>query len=158
MKLNPDYFDMFRALNIAGVRYLIVGGYAFGFHVEPRTTKDLDIWIDASPQNAHQLYQALTDFGAPLQDIRAEDLCNPELVYQIGVPPNRIDIITGLEGITFEEAWENRYETSYNNEKVYVIGREELIKIKRATGRPQDLEDVEGLESSRRFAQSKKQK
>jgi hypothetical protein len=143
---------MFKTLNTASVRYLIIGGYAFGFHVEPRTTKDLDIWVDVSPNNAHQFYQALAEFGAPLEGIKEEDFCNPDLVYQIGVPPNRIDILTGMEGITFDEAWKNRYEASYNHEKVYVIGREDLIKIKRAAGRPQDLEDIQELESSRKYA------
>lgn len=156
MRLNPDYFDMFKTLNTAGVRYLVIGGYAFGFHVEPRTTKDLDIWVDPSPENVLLLYKALAEFGAPLAGVSAEDFCNPDLIYQIGVPPNRIDIIMGLENITFDEAWKNRYEATYADEKVNVVSRDDLIKIKRAAGRPQDLEDVRGLESSQKFAHPQK--
>jgi hypothetical protein len=147
---------MFKILNTAGVRYLVVGGYAFGFHVEPRTTKDLDIWVDPSPENVRLLYRALAEFGAPLAEVTEENFRNPDLVYQIGVPPNRIDIIMGLENITFDAAWKNRYETTYAEEKVYVVSRDDLIKIKRAAGRPQDLEDVKGLESSQKFARPKK--
>jgi hypothetical protein len=143
---------MFKILNTAGVRYLVVGGYAFGFHVEPRTTKDLHIGIDPSRENARLLYKALAEFGVPLAGVAEEDFRNPDLVYQIGVPPNRIDIIMGLEDISFDEAWKNKFEATYNNEPVYVVGRDHLIKIKRAAGRPQDLEDVKGLEASRKFA------
>ncbi|MDL1874418.1 hypothetical protein FBQ85_04505 [Cytophagia bacterium CHB2] len=105
MRLNPDYFDMLKAFNAAGVNYLIVGAYAFGFHVEPRTTKDIDVWVDPTPENARRVYQALIDFGAPLEGIEAQDFCNSDVVYQIGVAPNRIDILTGLESISFAEAW-----------------------------------------------------
>jgi hypothetical protein len=147
---------MFKILNTAGVRYLVVGGYAFGFHVEPRTTKDLDIWVDPSPENVRLLYKALAEFGAPLTGVTEEDFRDPDLVYQIGVPPNRIDIIMGLEDISFDEAWKNKFETTYNDETVYVVGRDDLIKIKRTAGRPQDLEDVHGLEASRKYVKSKK--
>jgi hypothetical protein len=147
---------MFKILNTAGVRYLVVGGYAFGFHVEPRTTKDLDIWVDPSPENVQLLYKALADFGAPLAGVTEEDFRNSELVYQIGVPPNRIDIIMGLEDISFDEAWKNKFEATYNDATVHVVGRDDLIKIKRAAGRPQDLEDVQGLEASRKYVKSKK--
>ena len=150
MNLNQDYVDMFRTLNTANVRYLVVGAYAFGFHVEPRTTKDVDIWVDPSAANAKRLHAALVNFGAPLEGITAEDFTNLDLVYQIGVAPNRIDILTGLESITFDEAWENRQETTYGKEKVNIIGRDDLIKIKRAAGRPQDLEDIQALEASRK--------
>ena len=152
MRFNQDYFDMFRTLNTAKVRYLIVGAYAFGFHVEPRSTKDIDIWVDPEPENARRVYQALAKFGAPLEGVREQDFCNPELVYQIGVAPNRIDIIMGLEGLEFKVAWRNRCEAAYDGEKIYVIGRAELIRSKQAAGRPQDLEDVAALESTRKSA------
>lgn len=155
MRLNPDYFDMLKAFNAGGVNYLIVGAYAYGFHVEPRTTKDIDIWVDPTPENAERVYQALAAFGAPLAGIQTQDFCNPDVVYQIGVPPNRIDILTGLESISFDEARRNRQEACYGGEKVYVIGREDLIKVKRAAGRPQDLEDVRSLEASRKLAAKK---
>ena len=152
MSLNPDYFDMFKTLNAAGAKYLIVGAYAVGIHVEPRATKDLDIWVEPSSENAQKVYNALTDFGAPLDELIASDFCDMDVVYQIGVAPNRIDILTGVEGISFEEGWQNRYEASYGGEKVFVLGRDELIKAKRAAGRPQDLEDVKHLEASRKSA------
>lgn len=155
MRLNPDYFDILKAFNAAGVSYLIVGAYAFGFHVEPRTTKDIDIWVDPTPENAERVYQALTAFGALLEGIQTQDFSNPDVVYQIGVAPNRIDILTGLESISFDAAWQNRQEASYGGEKVHIIGRKDLIKVKRAAGRPQDLEDVRSLEASRKLAAKK---
>jgi hypothetical protein len=126
-----------------------------GFHVEPRTTKDLDIWVEPSADNVHRLFSALAEFGAPLEGMQEKEFCNPEIVYQIGVPPNRIDIIMGLEGVTFEEAWKNRAETLYDGEKVFVISREDLIKVKRSAGRPQDLQDVQALETSQKTKRKK---
>ena len=147
MKWNQDYFDMFAALNAANVRYLIVGAYAVGFHAEPRTTKDIDLWVEASSENAQRLYKALAEFGAPLENVTVADFCNEEMVFQIGVPPNRIDIIMGLEGVAFEEAWQTRIEAPYDGQKVFMIGREELIAVKQIAGRPQDVEDVKALEA-----------
>jgi predicted nucleotidyltransferase len=141
---------MFKILNTAGVRYLIVGAHAVSFHVEPRTTKDLDIWVDHAAENVNRLYAALAQFGAPLEGINTKDFCNPEIVYQIGLPPNRIDIIMGLEGISFEEAWHNCVQTAYGGERIFMIGREDLIKVKRIAARPQDLEDVQALEAGRK--------
>src|SRR5262245_14391789 len=155
MKWNQDYYDMFKILNTENVSYLIVGAHAVGFHVEPRTTKDLDIWVDPSPDNVHRLVSALAEFGAPLESMQEKELCNPEIVYQIGIPPNRIDIIMGLEGVTFGEAWKNRAETLYDGEKVFVISREDLIKVKRSAGRPQDLQDVQALEASQKTKRKK---
>jgi len=155
MKWNQDYFDMFAALNTANVRYLIVGAYAVGFHAEPRTTKDIDLWVEASAENAQRLYKALADFGAPLEHATVEDFSNTEMVFQIGVPPNRIDIIMGLEGASFEEAWRNRVAAPYDGQEVFMIGREELIRVKKLAGRPQDVEDVKALEAVKKIKRSK---
>lgn len=151
MKWNQDYFDMFAALNAANVRYLVVGAYAVGFHVEPRTTKDIDIWVEATAENAQRLFKALAEFGAPLENVTVADFCNEEMVYQIGVPPNRIDIIMGLEGVAFDDAWQNRVEAPYDGQKVTMIGREELIEVKKRAGRPQDVEDLKALEAVRKI-------
>jgi hypothetical protein len=134
---------------------LFVGAHAVGFHAEPRTTKNLDIWADSSPDNADRLYRALTEFRAPLEGIKKEDFCNQEIVYQIGVPPNRIDIIMGLEGVTFEAAWNNRIETPYDGERIFLLSREDLIKMKRIAARPQDLEDVQALQAGGKIQRKK---
>ncbi len=146
MPVNRDFKDLFAALNAAAASYLLVGGYAVAFHAEPRFTKDLDVWIDPTPENSLRVLEALTSFGAPLRDLTAADLTEPGLVFQIGVPPNRIDIVTSIEGVSFEEAWNGRAQTVYGDETVTVIGRQELIRNKRASRRPQDLLDLELLE------------
>lgn len=146
MAVNPDFRDLFAALNAAGARYLLVGGYAVAFHAEPRFTKDLDVWTEPSPANAARVHEALQAFGAPLQELTQGDLARAGLVFQIGVPPNRIDIVTAIDGVEFAEGWSGRAETTYGDQAVPVIGRTELIRNKRASGRPQDLLDLETLE------------
>lgn len=146
MPVNSDFKDLFAALNEAGVRYLLVGGYAVAFHAQPRFTKDLDVWTQPSPANAPRVFAALRAFGAPLQDLTEPDLGRSGLVFQIGVPPNRIDIVTSIDGVEFDEAWPGRAETVYGDQAVPVIGRAELMRNKRASGRPQDLLDLEILE------------
>ena len=145
MPVNPDFRDLFAALNAAGARYLLVGGYAVAFHARPRFTKDLDIWAEPDPANAARVYEALRRFGAPLQELATSDLEQPGTVFQIGVPPNRIDIVTAIDGVGFSEAWPDRAETKYGDEIVPVIGRRHLIQNKRATSRPQDQLDLEVL-------------
>ena len=146
MPLNSDFRDLFAALNAAGARYLLVGGYAVAFHAQPRFTKDLDVWAEPSPGNAGRVLDALRQFGAPLQDLTGPDLERPGTVFQIGVPPNRIDIVTAIDGVDFAEAWPERAETTYGDQPVPVIGKRQLVKNKRAAGRPQDLLDLEVLE------------
>jgi hypothetical protein len=145
MPVNPDFKDLFAALNAAGARYLLVGGYAVAYHAQPRFTKDLDIWVDSDPANAARVYEALSRFGAPLQDLAQADLEHPGTVFQIGVPPNRIDVVTAIDGVLFHEAWPERTETTYGEQTVPVIGLRHLIQNKRASGRPQDLLDLEIL-------------
>ncbi len=146
MAVNPDFRDLFSAFNAATVRYLLVGGYAVAFHAEPRFTKDLDLWIEPSESNARAAYSALTAFGAPVADLSAADLAAPDQILQIGVPPNRVDVVTSIDGVGFESAWPNRVETEYGGERIWVVGRADLIANKRASGRPQDLLDVAVLE------------
>ncbi len=146
MAVNRDFRDLFAALNAAGARYLLVGGYAVAFHAEPRFTKDLDVWIEPALDNAKIVFEALRAFGAPLERVTAADLARPEMVLQIGVPPNRIDLVTGIDGVGFDEAWPNRVSSSYGDQAITVIGRDDLIRNKHATGRPQDLADLALIE------------
>jgi Nucleotidyl transferase of unknown function (DUF2204) len=145
--INSDFSDLLRALNDANAKYLIVGGLALAFHDRPRFTKDLDIFIDRSPDNAVCVYKALANFGAPLHALTVEDLQSSELVYQIGVDPVRVDILTDIDGIIFDDAWSRRLSESYGDIPVTVIARNDLIKNKLATGRPQDIVDIERLQS-----------
>ncbi len=146
MPANPDFRDLFAELNAAGGEYLLVGGYALAIHAAPRFTADLDVWIRRTPENALRVHGALARFGAPLGDLTAGDLATPKIVFQMGVRPNRIDVLTSIDGVQFEEAWPDRVEATFGGERVPVIGRAHLILNKRAAGRPQDLLDVDTLE------------
>ena len=143
MAVNPDFRDLFAALNDSGARYLLVGGYAVAFHARPRFTKDLDVWVEASAENGRRVFDALRAFGAPLGEITPADLANPGLVFQIGVAPNRIDLVTGIDGVAFSEAWAAQEQTPYGDQTIHVIGRLHLAQNKRASGRPQDLIDLQ---------------
>jgi hypothetical protein len=145
--VNPDFRDLFAALNAAGARYLLVGGYAVAFHAQPRFTKDLDVWTDPLSANATLVHEALRRFGAPLGELTPDDLARSGTIFQIGVPPNRIDILTAIDGVGFDEAWTDRVLTTYGDQSVPVIGRLHLVQNKRASGRPQDLLDLEILET-----------
>jgi hypothetical protein len=146
LPMNQDFTDLLRAFIAADVRFLIVGAYALAVHGRPRATGDLDVWVDATPDNAHRVMRALAEFGAPLSDISAADFAVPGVTYQIGVPPGRIDILTELTGITFSEAWPDRLRRAFGDVDVDFIGRASFIRNKRATGRAKDLGDIEGLE------------
>jgi hypothetical protein len=145
MSVNPDFRDLFAALNDVSAEFLIVGGYALAVHGAPRFTKDLDIWIKANPDNAQKVWQALDIFGAPFGDLNIQDLSTPGIVFQMGLPPNRIDIITAIDGVEFQVAWEHKVPSAYGDQPVMVIGIEELIRNKEATGRPQDALDAQTL-------------
>jgi predicted nucleotidyltransferase len=149
MELSPDLTDLLRSLCDAGARFLIVGAHAIAFHAEPRYTKDLDLWVEPSPANAARVWAALLNFGAPLKGVQLADFANPALVYQMGIEPNRVDIMMGIDGVTFPVAWRNRVRTQYAGIPVYVLGRNDLIRAKRAAGRPRDLEDVARLQRPR---------
>ncbi len=140
--VNPDFRDLFAALNDAQANYLVVGAHAVAFYAEPRFTKDLDVWVEASPVNAPRVLTALQTFGAPLAGATEADFAVPGAVLQIGVAPNRIDITTHIDGVTFDAAWPNRLSTTFGDQSIWVIGRAELVKNKSAVARPQDLLDL----------------
>lgn len=144
--MNDDFLDLLSALNAADARFLVVGGYAVGVHGRPRATKDLDVWIEASADNAPRVMKALRDFGAPLGDLADTDLETIGTGFKMGEPPSRIDILTQIEGVLFADAWPRRVETSFGHVTCGVIGRADLLANKRAAGRPQDLADVAALE------------
>ena len=126
MKINSDFKDLLRSLNAAGIRYLIVGGYAVMVNTEPRYTKDLDIWIDRDEQNARALLRAIADFGAPIGEVKPADLTEPEVFFQIGIEPVRIDILTSVAGLAFEAAWNRRIEVDFGGETAPVLCREDI--------------------------------
>ena len=144
--MNQDFVDLLRAFIAADVRFLIVGAYALAVHGRPRGTGDLDVWIDATPQNASRIMRALAEFGAPLADISEADFATPGVTYQIGVAPGRIDVLTELTALTFDEAWSGRVTRPFGGVEVEFIGRDAFVRNKRATGRAKDLVDLEGLE------------
>jgi hypothetical protein len=146
MQQNTDLIDLLAALNAEGAEYLIVGAYAFAFHGRPRATKDV-VFIGSDRENAQRVWRALVTFGAPLSDLKPGDLSSPGTIYIMGRAPNQIDIITSIDGITFEEAWAERVASTYGGVSVNYIGRAELILNKKTVGRPQDLADVAYLES-----------
>ncbi len=146
MRPNPDFSDLFAALNAEGAEYLLVGGYALAVHAAPRYTRDLDVWVNPTAENASRVHRALERFGAPLGPLAEGDLARPGLVFQIGIAPNRIDVLTSVDGVAFGEAWPERAATRYGGEAVPVISRRHLAANKRASGRPQDLADLELLE------------
>ena len=148
--MNRDFVEMLSALSDAGADYLIVGAHALAAHGHPRATGDLDIWVRSTPANAARVYAALAHFGAPLTDLSVTDLITPDLIFQIGVPPVRIDILTGISGVTFDEAWPSRLTVSLEGLQVPVMGKECLIRNKRAAGRPRDLVDAAELEADKR--------
>ncbi len=143
----PDFRDVIAELVRADARFLVVGAHALAAHGVPRATIDLDIWIDPSPGNARQVWKALAAFGAPLEDLRLReaDLTRPDVVIQLGLPPYRIDLLTGVSGVSFREAWDGRMESSFEDIRAPFIGRAELIRNKRASGRKKDLADLESL-------------
>jgi predicted nucleotidyltransferase len=148
MSVNKDFEELIHCLNDAGVKFLIVGAYAVIYYTEPRYTKDLDVWVSTDSANAKNVYDALKAFGAPLTDLSPEDLGNPEMVYQIGIEPNRIDILMGIEGVDFDGAWNKRQKDIYGKEDISIIDIENLIRSKKTANRDQDKIDVKNLESA----------
>ncbi|MBM3770653.1 MAG: hypothetical protein FJW27_05060 [Acidimicrobiia bacterium] len=134
---------MLSALSEAGAEFLILGAHALAAHGTRRATGHLDIWVRPTPANARRVMQALTVFGAPLDDLTLDDLTRSDTVFQIGVPPSRVDILTGVSGVQFDDAWPRRVDVE--SAAVSVISREDFIRNKRATGRPKDLADIEAL-------------
>jgi hypothetical protein len=150
MKISPDFRDLLTAFADSGVRYLVVGGYAVSFHHRPRTTKDLDLWIDGSDENLERTAKALAVFGAPPGLIAEVRSMKPTEIVYFGKPPLRVDLIRSLAGLDFDTAFDQRVEATWDDVPVNIIGKAELIASKRAAGRPQDREDLRGLRRSKR--------
>ena len=144
--MSPDFKDLLSEFNARGVEYLVVGAYALAAHGRVRATGDLDVWIRPDADNAKRVIGALEAFGAPLHDLTERDLERPGLVFQIGIAPLRIDILTGIDGVEFEEAWKERITTRFAEQTITVLSAMHLIRNKRAVGRTQDIADLEWLE------------
>ena len=145
MPLHPDFRDLLAVFAAHDVDYLVVGGYAVGFHARPRFTKDIDLWVGHSPENLKRARVALEEFGAPAAMLEQLELALDEDVLWMGVPPVRIDVVKGVPGGDFPACLSRRVRTSWDDVSVSVISKDDLIAIKRASGRPQDLLDVEAL-------------
>ena len=145
--LNQNFKDMLSAFADSGAEYLIVGAYAMAAHGCPRSTGDIDFWVRPTSDNARLVWQALKAFGAPTSKMSAEDFTTPNIVYQIGLAPQRIDILTSVSGVDFDAAWFNRLSADLDGMNANIIGRDELMQNKLASGRPKDLLDVEILKS-----------
>ena len=147
IELPDDFRDLLLELADSGAEFVLVGGHAVAFHGHPRATKDMDVLIRANSSNAERVYQALDAFGAPLEtfEVRAQDFATYDGVLQIGIPPRRIDILNRADGITFDEAIAEGASFSLEGRRIPVMGREALLKNKRAAGRAQDLADVEAI-------------
>jgi hypothetical protein len=146
--MPSDLKELLRAFNTHGVKYIVVGGYAFGVHAEPRATKDLDIFIRTDNENSEAVFQALAQYGVPLGGLSPADF-RDGTVFQLGLPPSRVDILQQIDGVTFDEAWEHRLEGLVDGEvAAIVISRGDLIRNKLASGREQDLLDVKKLRAA----------
>jgi hypothetical protein len=143
--LNPDFKEFIQSLNDNHVRYLVIGGYAVALHGHPRYTKDLDVWLDMEPGNAGKLIQALEQFGFGSLGLTAQDFLVPEQVVQLGYPPNRIDLVTTPPGVDFAACHAARVDVEVEGVRVSFIDLENLKKNKKASGRMQDLADLENL-------------
>lgn len=143
--MTKDFEDLFACLRRHGVKALVVGAHAVAFHAKPRYTKDIDILIEPSEENARLLMGALKEFGFGDIDLTWRDFVQPGTIVQLGFPPQRVDFITSIPGITFEEAWQGRVAGKFGHQDADFIGKAELIRAKRSAGRPQDLADLSWL-------------
>lgn len=145
--MNPGFNELLLAFYDHNVEYLVVGAHALAVYSHVRATKDLDVWIKPDSQNAKRVLAALESFGAPLEDLRIDDLTEPGIVFQIGIPPVRIDVMTKIDGVDFADAWHDRFTTTFGGIPVWVISRQHLILNKKTSARLQDLADIERLEA-----------
>ena len=147
--MNQDFVDLLRAFTEADVRFLVVGAYALALHSKPRATGDLDLWVEPTIENGARVMRALGQFGAPLQGVKDADFATSGTIFQIGIAPRRIDILTALTGLTFHEAWADRVPHKIGPCDVFFLGRRSLIRNKELLGRPKDLADLESLAESK---------
>lgn len=145
MNLDPNFKEFVECLNAREVRYLIVGGYAVAFHGHPRYTKDLDVWLERTFENVRRLMQSLDDFGFGSVGLAEEDFLEPDQIIQLGNPPVRIDLLTSLSGVEFEACYQDRETSQLDDVQLSFIGLQKLRENKKATGRHQDLADLENL-------------
>ncbi|MEJ5360530.1 MAG: DUF6036 family nucleotidyltransferase [Spirochaetota bacterium] len=145
MKVSKDFKEFIELLNKNNVNYLLVGGYAVGYHSRPRYTEDIDIWIQPSLENAKKIIHVLNKFGFTGVSVSIEELIQPEKIIQLGLPPQRIDILTSIDGVNFNEAWERRIVDSFGDIPVFIISLKDLIKNKSSSGRTKDLQDIEWI-------------
>ncbi len=145
MEVQPDFRDLFKLFNAHKVKYMIVGGYALAFHGAPRYTGDIDFYVKPDSENAQRILSALNDFGFGGLGLTLEDFLKPDKVVQLGVHPVRIDIITSLTGVSWQDALDGRTDGKYGDIPVCYIGLKEFISNKRATGRKKDLADLEAI-------------
>jgi hypothetical protein len=150
MFVNSDFSDLLRTFNANHVKYLVIGGYAVVQYAEPRFTKDLDIWVSTDDVNAKAVYKSLHEFGAPLEKLTARDFSEEGYFFQMGIPPVRVDILMGIPGGKFEECWQRRKVVDFEGLLVSFISKRDLITTKRASGRPQDLLDVDSLSKKKK--------
>lgn len=151
MLASSHFKELLRSFNDRGVKYLVVGAYAVMKYTEPRYTKDIDIWVEPTGENAERVFQALAEFGAPMADVTLKDFTNRELVFQIGLPPHRIDIMMGIPPLEFPAAWDRRVTAQFEEVPVDLLSRDDLLMAKKATGRPQDLLDANLLDLSKQM-------
>lgn len=143
--LNPDFKDILSCLRNESVEYLIVGAYALAGYGYPRATGDIDIWVKNDTENARRVLKALSAFGAPVSELTVDDFTTPDLVFQIGVEPNRVDILTSVDGLEFSEAWENRIHRVVDGIDIMQLSKADLLKNKQATDRDKDQGDIAWL-------------
>ena len=150
--MNPDFLDLLRALDEAGARFLIVGAQAMAAHGVPRATGDMDVWVEPTQDNASAVWHALLAFEAPLEafGLCVDDFASTGNVVQIGIPPRRIDLMTSIDGVEFDAAWNNRLVVEVGDCLVPFLGRSDLLRNKRQAGRPKDLLDIEMLAEAER--------
>jgi len=148
--VNDDFLDILRALIDGQARFLVVGAHAMAVHGVPRATGDLDVWVDSQSENVGRVWSALLKFGAPVQSlgVSRDDLLVPGTVIQIGMPPRRIDILTQLSGVVFEDAWKGRTTRTVAGLEIPFLGKADLMKNKKATNRPKDIADIQELEKA----------
>ncbi len=143
MRKEKDYEDLLRLLNYHKVKYCIVGAYAVAFHKRPRYTKDIDILVEPSVENAKKIIQVLIDFGFESLKLTEDDFSKNGNIIQLGYEPVRVDFLTSITGVSFRDVWKNKLRGTYGKEDVFFIGKKELIKNKQQTGRKQDLIDLD---------------
>jgi len=148
MLQSPDFKELLSILEKHKVRYLVIGGYAVMLYSEPRWTKDLDLWISVDPENSKAIFRALREFGAPLTGLTEENFAEPGYFYQMGNPPLRVDVMMEIPGGDFDVAWDRRNTRAIGENVIHFISKEDLITVKLASGREQDLKDVASIQKT----------